>query len=55
MFELITFPNLSCEEFINNFNCGFMHQDLSDLDMPNVQIYPSSTNFWEHKRYAANI
>lgn len=28
-----------------------MHQDLSELDIPNLQIYPSTTNFWEHKRY----
>lgn len=28
-----------------------MHgKDLSDLDLPNLTLYPSSTNFVEHKQ-----
>jgi hypothetical protein len=28
-----------------------MRADLSDVDMPNIKLYPSTTNFYEHKRY----
>ncbi len=27
-----------------------MHKDLSEFDIPQLALHPSSNNFWEHKK-----